>query len=304
VARTCPGLARVSDDLVRQVRTGQHDPKTARVVLDLEAPTNFRVFPLYAPARVVIDVFRATRGPDVVASIIAGSKPPRPKPEAQRLRIAVDAGHGGKDPGAVGPKGLKEKDVTLAIAKELGRSLRATLRCEVKLTRDRDVFRSLEERTAIANAFGADLFISVHVNANRSPRAEGIETYYLDRASDRAARRLAARENASGETDLAEIEHILKDVLLTSKIRESRRLAKTLQAALVSGIAQAYGSVRDLGVKRGPFYVLTGAAMPAVLVETSFITHPRESKRLRDAAYLRTTAQAMAKGVERFVEGG
>jgi N-acetylmuramoyl-L-alanine amidase len=283
------------------VRAGQHDRETARVVLDLEAPTTFRVFPLDGPARLVVDVFRASGGPDLIGSLIAGSK--QLEPPAKRLRIVLDPGHGGKDPGAVGPNGLKEKNVTLKIAKEMYLALRAALPCDVKLTRDQDVYLSLEQRTAIANAFDADLFVSIHVNANRSARAKGIETYYLDRASDRASRRLAARENASGEADVAEIEHVLGDVLLTSKIRESRRLARAVQRALVSGIAKAYGSARDLGVKRGPFYVLTGAVMPAVLVEASFITNPVESKRLRETAYLRATARAMAQGVEHFVEG-
>jgi N-acetylmuramoyl-L-alanine amidase len=199
---------------------------------------------------------------------------------------------------------LLEKNVALAVARDLASELPRRLSCEVKLTREDDRFLPLEQRTAIANAFGADLFISVHANASRSSRAKGIETYYLDRTSDRAARKMAARENAGTEADLAEMEHILADVILSSKIRDSRRLAEQVQQALVGEVSRTYGPVRDLGVKRGPFYVLTGAMMPAILIETSFITHPVGAKRLASAQFRRQAAAAMATGVERYLEGG
>ena len=304
----CPAGTPVADGLVRQVRAGQYDPSTTRVVLDLAGAASFRAFPLDSPPRVVVDVFRGTETGDLVGTLIArgdesaGASPP---PNADRpLRIVVDPGHGGKDPGAVGPGGLLEKNVALAMALELAEELPRRLPCTVRLTRSDDRFLPLEQRTAIANGFGADLFISVHANASRSSRAKGIETYYLDRTSDRAARKLAARENAGTEADLVEMQHILADVILSSKIRDSRRLAKEVQAALVGDVSRTYGPVRDLGVKRGPFYVLTGAMMPAILIETSFITHPVESKRLASARFQRQAAAAMASGVERYLEGG
>jgi len=309
---SCAAQAPVLDGLVRQVRVGQFDQDTVRVVLDLDGPATYRVFPLDSPPRLVLDVYRGDATPDVVAGLIAG----RAEPEApggaapanaargKPLRIAVDPGHGGKDPGAVGPGGLLEKDVALALALELARELPRRLHCVVKLTRSDDRFLPLEARTAIANGFGADLFLSVHANASPSSRAKGIETYYLDRTSDRAARKLAARENAGTEADLAEMEHILTDVILSTKIRDSRRLAQEVQRVLVSEVSRAYGAVRDLGVKRGPFYVLTGAMMPAILVETSFITHPEESKRLATTRFQRHAAVAMATAVERYLDGG
>ncbi len=293
-ARLGDGVPRetaVGNHTVLQVRVGQHDPRTARVVIDLAGPASFRVFPLEDPARVVVDVFGASRAPE------------EPPPGGRRPRVVVDPGHGGKDPGALGPGGLKEKDLTLAIAVELAEFLRRDAGYEVRLTRDRDATLSLEERTAIANAFGADLFVSIHVNASPSAAAMGVETYYLERASDRASRRLAARENGSSEAGVAAVEHILADVILTSKTRESRRLATAIQHTLVGHLSQAYGPVRDLGVKRAPFYVLTGAVMPAVLVEAAFLSNPEEAKRLADPAYRREAALAVARGVRQFLEG-
>ncbi|RMG93202.1 MAG: N-acetylmuramoyl-L-alanine amidase [Candidatus Dadabacteria bacterium] len=299
VGRGCERCVAVGDGLVRRVRVAQHDPDTVRVVLDLEEPADHRVFPLEGPARLVIDAFSSrSASEDVVARVLregaAGRRP---------FRVVIDPGHGGKDPGALGPGGLKEKDVTLAIARELASLLREREGWEVRLTRDRDVYLSLEERTARANAFGADLFLSIHANASPSRRARGIETYYLSPSSDRAARRLAALENRGREEDLAEMEHILADVVLSAKVEDSRRLARAVQEALVDELARSVGPVRDLGVKQGPFYVLTGAVMPAVLVETSFITHPEESRRLRDPAFRKRVAQALAKGVEAFARG-
>jgi N-acetylmuramoyl-L-alanine amidase len=298
---TCTDCLKVMDGLVRQVRLARLVAKTIRAVLDLEGPAGFRVFSLEGPSRVVVDVFREKATP----AAKAGEKQAKAAPPALKaFRIVVDPGHGGKDPGALGPGGLLEKDVVLAVAKDLAELLKERLACEVKLTRSDDRFIPLEERTAIANAFGADLFVSIHANASPSGEANGVETYYLERASDRAARRLAAQENASSEAALSEIEHILADLLLTSKVRESRRLAEVVQEALVSGLREHYDRVTSLGVKRAPFYVLTGAVMPAVLVETAFITHPEESRRLADPGYRRRTAEAVAKGVEKFFGGG
>ncbi|MFU8857669.1 MAG: N-acetylmuramoyl-L-alanine amidase [Deferrisomatales bacterium] len=300
LAPTCEAGYAVSDGLVRQVRLAQYDPRTVRVVLDLDAPPRFRAFPLEAPARIVVDVFRGPAPGDPVAALIPG-RPPRPLP--RRPRLVIDPGHGGKDPGAIGVGGLREKDVTLGIARELAQLLRRQGTWEVRLTRDRDVTLSLEERTAIANAFGADLFLSIHANASPNPHARGVETYYLSPASDRASRRLAARENAAGEEAAAEMEHILADVVLHSKVRDSRRLAEAVQRELVAHAPGPRGTARDLGVKRGPFYVLAGAFMPAVLVEVAFVSNPEEARWLRDEGFRRRTAEALAQGVSAFVPG-
>lgn len=298
LAAACAPCAAVGDGVVRQVRAGQHDPRTVRVVLDLEAPAGFRAFPLDAPARLVVDVFRSASSPDPVAELL----PPAGEAAAPpRLRIVIDPGHGGRDPGAIGLGGIREKDVTLSIAREVAALLREEGGWDVKLTREGDQTLALEQRTAIANAFGADLFVSIHANASPSRRAEGVETYYLERASDRAARTLAARENGGGHVE--EMEHILADVVLTSKVRESRRLAEKLQRALVGRLEREGKAPKDLGVKRGPFYVLTGAFMPAALVETAFLTHPEEGRLLADSGFRREAAEAIAAGIGTFREG-
>ena len=224
-------------------------------------------------------------------------------PPIKELRIVIDPGHGGQDPGAIGVNGLKEKEVTLAVAKELRRLIKGRIPCKILLTREDDRTLSLSQRTAAANAFGADLFVSIHANAARNRSARGIETYYLDRASDRSARRVAAQENQTTEDRVAETEHILADVLLGMKMPESRRLARTIQEAIVAKVAKEFGAVRDLGVKRAPFYVLTGAVMPSVLVETAFLSNAEEARLLKNEKYRGKVAEAMADAVETFAQG-
>ncbi|MBI5442027.1 MAG: N-acetylmuramoyl-L-alanine amidase [Deltaproteobacteria bacterium] len=299
LAPGCETSLQVADGLVRQVRSARFSPTTVRVVLDLEGPASFRAFALEAPSRLVIDVFH----PEAAEQPKSEGKPPpgKAEPPRRKLRIVIDPGHGGHDPGAIGPGNTQEKDVVLVIGKELAKRLRERLGCEVKLTRSDDRFLSLEERTAVANAFGADLFLSIHANASRSPLANGIETYFLERSSDRAARRLAGRENATGEDALSGIEHVLADLLLSSKVRESERLARSVHAGLVSSVQKHYQPVRDLGVKRAPFYVLTGAMMPAVLVETAFISNPVECRRLSDSEYRDRAVEGLVEGVLTYV---
>ncbi len=328
--KTMPKETAVGDGAVSRVRMGQFDPDTVRVVLDLSFDADYRVFPLLAPARMVIDIYKAetpsrSHSPtknDLVAQIInrnrkevlrearASRTTPKSTTGASagelltgKLRIVIDAGHGGKDPGAVGVGRLKEKDLTLAIARKLAVKLKNRLDCEVKLTRSTDTYLSLSRRTAMANAFGADIFISIHANASRSKSARGIETYYLDRSSDRSARRVAALENKTSEAGVRETEQILADVLLNMKLPESKRLADNVQKALTKHVAKKHGAVRDLGVKRAPFYVLTGAIMPSVLVETGFITNKAEAKRLKSNAYQDTVADSICAGIVEYSNG-
>lgn len=237
-------------------------------------------------------------------------------------RVLIDAGHGGEDDGAIGPHGLREKDVNLAIATRLGAALRAK-GLEVVYTRASDVFVSLAERTRIAHEFDADLFVSVHANANPRDHVHGIETYYLNTTSHRYSRRLALRENgASGDLELPDPEDpsvelapalpdgdlgrdlrlILADLAMRSATTESRRLAGYVQRSLVHQLSRRYEDVKDLGVKHALFYVLLGARMPAVLVETGFVSHAEESKRLGTTAYQARVADSIAAGVSRFVE--
>jgi N-acetylmuramoyl-L-alanine amidase len=221
--------------------------------------------------------------------------------------IAIDAGHGGYDPGAIGKYGLKEKTVTLDIAKRLAALVKERLGCEVIMTRDRDVFIPLDQRPFIAKSRGADLFVSIHVNANRKRNARGIETYIQGlQASDREAMATAARENAMSTKRLSEldseIDKILKDLKQDNKLEESLQLAHTVQASLVGTIKPEQRQVVNLGVKRAFFYVLINTQMPSILAEVGFISNPDEEKLLRKDSYRQSIAEALYQGVKKYVD--
>ena len=215
-------------------------------------------------------------------------------------RVVIDAGHGGHDTGAVGPTGVKEKDVTLSVAKRLAEKLKAQ-GLEVFMTRTTDRFVSLENRAAFANEQHADLFISVHCNAATQRTLHGVETYSLNISSDRYAVRLAARENASSERSIGDLQFMLADLATRANTADSRELASLVQRSVVEGLRTRFGKVRDLGTKEALFYVLLGTRMPAVLVEGSFISNPEEEKRLEDGAFQEQLAGSIASGVEHFV---
>ena len=215
-------------------------------------------------------------------------------------RVVIDAGHGGHDTGAVGPTGVKEKEVTLAVAKKLAEKLKAQ-GLEVFMTRTTDRFVSLENRAAFANEQHADLFISVHCNAATQRNLHGVETYSLNVSSDRYAVRLAARENASSERSIGDLQFMLADLATRANTADSRELASRVQHSVVDGLRTRYGKVRDLGTKEALFYVLLGTRMPAVLVEGSFISNPDEETRLKDGAFQDQLADSIASGVEHFV---
>lgn len=216
--------------------------------------------------------------------------------------IVIDPGHGGRDPGAVG-FGMMEKDIALEIAGRLRDVIQGKRRgTRVSLTRERDVFVPLEERPRIAKRAGADLFISIHLNANAVERVSGIETYFLNPAQDDGSVRVAARENATSETRVGALNTILFDLMRDANILESSRLARQLQAALVGELRPNY-AVRNLGVKQAPFMVLIGSEMPSVLVETGFITNRQESRRFRSDAYLNRIARGIYAGLADYIEG-
>jgi len=215
--------------------------------------------------------------------------------------VVVDAGHGGHDTGAIGPSGVREKDVTLAMARRLARRLQAA-GFEVVLTRSDDRFLGLVERTAVANAAHGDLFISLHANAHPRRDRRGAETYVLNVTDDRYAARLAAREN--GLLSEASVDRqalrIRSDLDATASAADSRRLAQLVQREICSGVRQRVGDVRDLGVKNALFYVLLGARMPAVLVETAFISNRVEERRLASRSFQDELAGDVARAVLAF----
>ncbi len=217
-------------------------------------------------------------------------------------RVVIDAGHGGHDTGAIGPGGTKEKDVTLAIAQKLADDLKAK-GFEVLLTRGGDRFVSLEDRASFANDHKADLFVSIHANANTDHRQRGVETYYLNVTDDRYAIRLAARENQASERSVSDLQLILADLATKSNVEESHQLAEKVQSSIIEGLGQKKQRARDLGVKHALFYVLLGVKMPAILVETAFVSNPTEEKRLRSGDFQDEVASDVANGVEKFVRG-
>jgi N-acetylmuramoyl-L-alanine amidase len=216
-------------------------------------------------------------------------------------RIVVDAGHGGHDTGTIGPGNLLEKDLVLDVSLRLGKLLEKNLGAEVVYTRDDDTFVPLETRTAIANQEQADLFISVHANSSRDPSARGVETYYLNFTTSADALEVAARENAVSDQSIHQLQDLVKKIALKEKIEESREFAADVQQSLYSSLAPR--GARNRGVKKAPFIVLIGANMPSILAEISFVSNPTDAKRLKTAAYRQKIAEALYRGVAKYVSG-
>ena len=214
-------------------------------------------------------------------------------------RIVIDPGHGGHDPGAKS-RGLSESELVLDVALRLEKLLAKEPGVEVVMTRRSNVFIPLEERTAIANREGADLFLSIHANASRNSKARGVETYFLNFASNPDAEAVAARENSASGQTMHKLPDIVKAITLNNKLDESRDFATLVQREMVRHLAKSNSQVRDLGVKQAPFVVLIGAGMPSVLAEISFVTHPQEGRLLKNNAYRQRIAEALFQGVQRY----
>ena len=214
-------------------------------------------------------------------------------------RIVLDAGHGGHDPGARS-NGLEEAELVLDVTMRLKALLEKQPGIEVMLTRGTDIFVPLEERTAIANRTGADLFLSIHANASRNPRARGVETYFLNFASNPEAEAVAARENSASARSMHSLPDIVRAIALNNKIDESRDLADMVQKSMIRRLAARNKLVKDLGVKQAPFVVLIGAGMPSVLAEISFVTNKQESTLLKTPAYRQQIAESLLDGILRY----
>lgn len=286
----------IRDGLLKQVRSAQFSPDTVRVVLDTESLSDYKLFSLTDPFRVIIDVTGEKLTPGKLPTL------------AEQLglevkRVVIDPGHGGRDPGAVSCNGLLEKDVVLKVAKKVAAKLANKSGFEVILTRSTDVYIPLEERTAIANSKGADLFVSIHANSAPNKKARGIETYFLSLATSKEEMRAAARENAASARQLSDLQAILLDLMQNSKIEESSHLATAVQTQMVNGLEKKY-HVRGLGVKKAPFVVLIGARMPAILAEIGFISNPTEEKHLRNDRYLSDIAEQLVEGILNYSKKG
>lgn len=305
----------VGDGLLRQVRLGQYSAEVVRVVLDMTSLRDHKAFILPDPYRLVIDL----QGQSTPESSAAKAEPAKTDRSARPAapvknnkaslplngsgairKIVLDPGHGGKDPGAIGVGGVMEKDVVLSIAKKLAAKLKNEMGVQVVLTRKDDRFVALEDRTYIANAEDADLFISLHMNASPNAEARGIETYYLNNTTDEAAIRLAARENGSARKNISDLQFILSDMTQNMKLEDSVTLAHRLQQSMVGGMSKAIGEVRDLGVKTALFYVLVGARMPSVLVEMAFVTHRAEGAAMSREAGQEAMVNSLFEGIQKY----
>ena len=293
----------VSDGLLEGVRIGQNQRHSIRVVIDLQRYERHRILTLTHPDRLVIDVYARRESAEHMRwpTDTAISEPQLPVPLRGVETVVIDPGHGGKDPGAVGVGGLREKDVTLRLARVLSRQLRA-LGFRVVLTREGDESLGLEERTARAEAARGDLFVSLHANAAERRSVHGVETYYLDENHDRHSLSLAARENGVDPEEVNSLQRTLARLRVSEVSPQARRLAESVQRQIVDGMPRRWRPLQDLGVKRGPFYVLFLSSMPAVLVEAGFLTHRDEARRLRDDDYLEALAEQIARGLSAYRE--
>jgi N-acetylmuramoyl-L-alanine amidase len=304
----------IGDGLLKNVRIAQYRASIVRVVLDLDSIKEYKVFTFADPFRIIVDV-KGDRREEISASkeVIETRKqelPPAEKAEKPKhepfkpgkiRRIVIDPGHGGHDPGAMSPSGTREKDIVLQIGHKVAQKIRDDLGIDAVMTRSTDVFIELQERTAIANKVGADLFVSIHANASVNRAANGIETYYLNLAKTEKVAQLAAKENGTTLEKVSTLQAVLFDLMANYKLNDSAHLANEVQKALHKKALTAYPTVKNLGVKQGPFYVLVGATMPSILVETAFVSNERDEQKLKDPQYQDITAEGIITGLRGYI---
>ena len=218
-------------------------------------------------------------------------------------RIVIDAGHGGHDTGTIGPTGLMEKDLCLDVALRLGKIIQQRLPgADVVFTRSDDTFIPLEERTHIANEAKADMFISIHANSSQDTGARGIETYYLNLKGSAEAMEVAARENATDDQGIHELQDLVKQIARTEKIDESKEFAEDVQDSLSKRIQKSAKPVKNRGVRKAPFVVLIGADMPSILTEISFLSNPADEKMLKQPEHRQRVAEGIYQGVASYLQ--
>jgi N-acetylmuramoyl-L-alanine amidase len=322
----------VKADYISQIRISQKTESTVRLVVDVDfgRVQSYRVYHLPDPFRLVVDVYpRDGNGavpddkPADRPSDKPGTPPDRTVPPVKRevdlndanlnatslarqlglgvRTVVIDPGHGGPRPGTIGKSGLQEKEVNLAVALALQKLLREKAGLDAVLTRESDVDVGLEDRTVIANQKRADLFVSIHANAHRDRKRGGVETFFLNVSPDPSVVELAAAENATSTKNIGEMKTILQKIVQNSKVQESKGLAEKVQRNLVKALSQDLPSIRDLGVKGGPFWVLIGGEMPSVLVEISHLSNAREEAKLRTPKYRELAARGIFDGIMEYI---
>jgi N-acetylmuramoyl-L-alanine amidase/putative methionine-R-sulfoxide reductase with GAF domain len=302
----------VGDTLLSRIRVAQPESGMTRVVLETKANTTYSVSLEPNPYRLVVKVSKVGATPQSAVNLFPGSEkdklaiviPPPTKDDfllrarVPKLRIVVDAGHGGWDLGTVGRGGLLEKDLVLEIAQRLGKLLESRLGSEIHYTRQDDNYIPLDERAGIANQAQADLFVSVHANYSDLPSARGVETYYTNFFSAPNAKDLETRTNTAGTKPA--VTAALTPADLHDKIEQSRRLAASVQRSLYGTLSAQNLGLRDRGIKEAGFVVLTETAMPGILAEVSFVSSPTDEQRLRSDGYREQIAEALYKGIARY----
>ncbi len=283
---------------VKNIRASQYSEEDVRVVMEMEKMVDFIHFTLPDPYRIVMDFYpedNKYKGKEIIYKESKQSAISLSQELGLKIRtIVIDPGHGGKDPGT-GGRELKEKDIVLDIGKKLKEILDKDPSYDVYLTRDRDIYIPLEERTAFANQKGADIFISVHVNSTKKTDKMGIETYYLSFASTDWERGRATIENAMARNKMSDFEDMVKKIVKEENVKDSKALAKIVQDGLVKSAERI-----DRGVKRAAFVVLVGAQMPAVLTEVGFISNKWEARLLKTDSYRRKVALGLAEAVKNY----
>ena len=324
----------VNDLFLKQLRVGQNRDTVVRVVLDFEQIKKHTVFALYDPFRIVIDTLGGRSQTDSTsatvelvppveepvseASTAELATPPAAPPVVPSSnlggdrsltrvlglkvgRVVIDPGHGGHDTGTIGPSGLKEKDLVLAVSLRLKELIETRLGTDVVLTRTGDDFVPLEERTAIANQVRADLFLSVHANSSRDRRVTGVETFFLNLSSSAEEREVASRENAGSQKNIRDLEDLLKQIALGDYNEESRDLAHVVQESLYLQMKTHRNVIRDRGVKKAPFIVLINLNMPGILTEIGFISNPKDESYFKDMSGQEKTAEALYQGIKKYL---
>jgi N-acetylmuramoyl-L-alanine amidase len=287
-------------DGVKRIKIAQYNPNTLRLVIEDDAKIKINF--ARKGSELIVRIEPTSSGAKKYIPEIS-NKPYTPKRADRNKVIVIDPGHGGRDPGAVGYRNYREKIVVYKIARHLKNILKSR-GYKVYMTRDRDKSVRLSKRTAFANKKEADIFISIHANAIGKKHANsvhGIECYFLSPSRSKRAERVAAKENSA---DISEMDRYAKQSFLKflnhAKTIASHKLAIDLQRGMLGSLTKHYSGVKDGGVREGPFWVLVGAQMPAVLVEVGFITHPKEARRLVDDNYRKKMAEGLADGIERY----
>jgi N-acetylmuramoyl-L-alanine amidase len=316
----------VKAEYISQVRISQKTPSTVRVAVDVEFSRilSYRVYHLFDPFRLVIDIYPRDTQASSPAAPSDKAPPPADKTQPPVKRevaprdpnagtslarqlglgvrtIVIDPGHGGPRPGTISKSGLQEKTVNLEVALALRKLLKEKAGLDAILTRESDVDVPLDNRTVIANQKRADLFVSIHSNAHRDRKRGGVETFFLNISPDPSVIELAAEENATSTKNIGEMKTILQQIVRNSKIQESRELAEFIQQSLVRALSQDLPSIKNLGVKGGPFWVLIGGEMPSVLVEISHLSNAKEEAKLKTKKYRELAAQGIYDGIMDYI---